>query len=371
MIPAAIYTDVFNYTVLILVAIAAVECWSGSVFERRTRTFNAVFGAMVAVGLIFFIGLRPVSPYYFGDTINYARSFWSLQAQVSGTSPFTGDLGSEWVFNFAMRWFAANSDINLFFLFCAFIYVGALWWALVRVFGSDYFVPLVVALSMFTFFSYGVNGVRNGMAASVMILALSFRRRWFVAVLLAVLAMGIHRSMMLTAGAALVTFFVNRPRLWLWGWVGSIVVSLVAGGTISGWLVESGVIGDERFSDYLTGQTGETFSRTGFRWDFLLYSAIPVLVGWFFIFRRGYADKFYLWLFNIYLVANSFWILVVRADFSNRFAQISWFIMPLVLIYPFFMKKFWADQPVRTGTAVVFFYLYTFYAVFLSGLVQI
>jgi hypothetical protein len=136
-------------------------------------------------------------------------------------------------------------------------------------------------------------------------------------------------------------------------------------------LVESGVVGDDRFSEYLTEQTGDTFSRAGFRWDFLLYSAIPVLVGWFFIFRKGYADKFYLWLFNIYLVANAFWILVVRANFSNRFAQISWFIMPLVLIYPFFMKKFWNDQSVRTGTAVVVFYLYTFYAVFLSGLVQI
>jgi hypothetical protein len=364
-IPAAIYSDIFNYTVLILVAIAAVECWSGSVFDRPTRTFNNVLGAMLAVGLIFFIGLRPITPYHFGDTINYAHSFWRLQAQISGTSPIVSDLGSEWVFYSVMRWFAANSNIEMFFLFCAFVYVGALWWALVRVFRSDYFVALVVALSMFTFFSYGVNGVRNGMAASIMILALTFRRRWFVAVVLAVLAIGIHRSMMLTAGAALITFFVNRPRLWLWGWVGSIAVSLVAGGTISGWLIDSGLISDERFSTYIAGQTDDIFSRTGFRWDFLLYSAIPVVTGWFFIFRKGYADKFYIWLFNIYLIANSFWIVVIRANFSNRFAQISWFIMPLVLIYPFLMKKFWNNQPTRMGSAVVVFYLYTFYTMFI------
>jgi hypothetical protein len=152
----------------------------------------------------------------------------------------------------------------------------------------------------------------------------------------------------------------------LWGWTGSIAVSLVAGGAISEWLMGSGLISDDRFANYLTARTVDDFSHAGFRWDFLLYSSVPVAVGSWFIFRRGYADKFYLWLFNIYLMTNAFWILVIRANFSNRFAQLSWFIMPLVLIYPFFMKRFWEDQPVRAGSAVVVFYLYTFYSVFIQ-----
>ncbi|MDR1671461.1 MAG: EpsG family protein [Alistipes sp.] len=363
MIPAGIYTDVFNFTVLGLVILAAVQGWSGVMFERDTRVFNTIFGVTVVVALILFTGLRPVTG-HFGDTTNYALTFRNIQAHGAGFG-LTG--GGEWVFNTLMTWFAAHSDIHMFFLFCAAVYVGALGWALVRIFGTDFFVPLVVALSMFTFWSYGVNGVRNGMAASVMILALSFRRRWIVAVVLAVLAIGIHRSMMLTAAAAVMTVFVRNPRLWILGWMGSIVLSLVAGGAISGWLMGSGVIGDDRFTGYLTGDVADRFRHSGFRWDFLLYSAVPVVLGWYFIIRRGLADKFYLWLFNIYLTSNAFWILVIRANFSNRFAQISWFIMPLVLIYPFFAKRFWADQSVKTGTAVVAFYLYTFYTVFLQG----
>ena len=361
-IPLSNYSDVFDFTVLFLVAIAAAECYTGAVFGRETRSFNIYFGAAVALLLTLYMGLRPVTPYYFGDTINYAITFGNIQALGSG---FQLSLGGEWVFDGIMSWFAAHSDINMFFLFCAFIYVGALWWALVRIFGKDYFVPLVVVVGMFTFWSYGVNGVRNGMASSLVILAITFRNKLPVALALAVLAMGIHRSMMLTAAAATITVFVNRPKLWMWAWGASIVLSLVAGGAISGALMSSGMVGDDRFTNYFTGEVVNTFSYEGFRWDFLLYSSVPVLVGWYFIFRRGYGDKFYTWLFNIYLTTNAFWVLVIRANFSNRFAQISWFIMPLVLIYPFFMKKFWDDQHLKTGSAVIVFYLYTFYTVFL------
>lgn len=361
-IPLRIYTDLFDWLVLLLVVVTVVECYSDSIFRRETRLSNSVVGAVVAALLILYIGLRPVSPYYFGDTINYALSFESVRAQGLEFDLFAD---GEWVFNGIMAWFAAHSNVNIFFLFCAFVYVGALWWAMVRIFGEDYFVPLVVAVSMFTFWSYGVNGVRNGMASSLVILAISFRRKLPIAALLAVLATGIHRSMLLTVAAAAVAAFVRKPRLFLWLWFGSIAVSLVAGNAVSGMMLGSGLVGDDRFASYLTGTTDDVFSREGFRWDFLLFSSIPVLVGSYFIFKRGYADKFYIWTFNIYLITNSFWVMVIRTNFSNRFAQISWFIMPLVLIYPFFMKKFWEDQPSKTGSAVIVFYLYTVYTAFL------
>ncbi len=345
-VPLPLYTLLFHVVVLVLVVAVALECYSRSIFTPVTRSVNSVVGGLVALLLVLYMGLRPVTPYYFGDTINYANSFHNLAAGISTL----GEGGSEWAFDGAMRWFAAHSDVSMFFLFCAAIYVGALWWAMVRIFGSDYLVPLVVALSMFTFWSYGVNGIRNGMASSLVILAISFRRNIPVAVALTLVAVGIHRSMMLTAAAAVAALVVRSPRLWLWVWVGSIGASLVAGGAFSNLLVSLGLVDDGRFASYVTTAAGDIFSSTGFRWDFLLFSAIPVGVGWYFIFRRGYADRFYIWLFDIYLLTNAFWVMVIRASYSNRFAQISWFVMPLVLIYPFLMKRFWSDQPVRTGT---------------------
>ena len=38
----------------------------------------------------------------------------------------------------------------------------------------------------------------------------------------------------------------------------------------------------------------------------------------------------------IYLTANAFWILVIRSSFSNRFAYLSWFLMAIIIFYPFF-----------------------------------
>lgn len=363
-IPLPLYTPLFNYFVLFLVVIAASEGFSNTIFKQDVKLINSIFGVVVTAIVILYMGLRPVSDYYFGDTINYATSFYQLQ--IHGYE-YEVVSGGEWVFNSIMRWFAAYSDIHMFFLFCASVYVGAMWWALVRIFRDDYFVPLIVVMSMFTFWSYGVNGIRNGMASSLVILALSFRRNLPVAIGLSILALGIHKSMMITIGAGIVAVFIKNPKLFLWGWLGSILVSLTTGNLVADMVTSIGFVEDDRFSGYLTNrQYDEQFSNTGFRWDFLLYSSIPVLMGSYFIFKRNYTDKFYIWLFNIYLTTNALWILVIRASFSNRFAQLSWFIMPLVLIYPFFMKQFWADQPRKIGWAVILFYLYTFYSDFLS-----
>ena len=66
----------------------------------------------------------------------------------------------------------------------------------------------------------------------------------------------------------------------------------------------------------------------GFRWDFLLYSAMAVVVGWYFVFKQNFEDEYYHWIYNTFLATNAIWVLVIRASYSNRLAQISWFIMP-------------------------------------------
>jgi hypothetical protein len=101
-----------------------------------------------------------------------------------------------------------------------------------------------------------------------------------------------------------------------------------------------------------------------FRWDFILYSALGVGVGYFFIFKRSFQDEYYHWVYNTYLTTNAFWILVIRAAYSNRFAQISWFILPVVLIYPFMKERFWQNHERMLGYAIIMFYAYTFLTAF-------
>lgn len=357
-IPTYLYTDYFNYFVFFLILVALFESFSGRLFKPDVRAVNSIAGYIVVIVVILYMGLRPVS-YLFGDTINYADSFYKIQMNIS---QFEVSKDGEWFFNTLMYWFAKYSDIHTFFLLCSTVYVGALWWTFKRIFREDYLIPFIVAMGMFTFWSYGVNGIRNGMASSMVILALTFRQNIPIMTLLCILALGIHKSLYLLLLAGAIAYFFRDSKVYFKIWLGCILVSLLTGSLVSDILANSNLIEDDRFASYVSGNnTDDTFSHTGFRWDFLLYSAVPVAYGYYFISERKYTDKFYIWLFNIYLMTNAFWIIVIRASFSNRFAQISWFMIPLVLTYPFFMKKFWDDQPIKIGYMIIISYLYTFY----------
>lgn len=63
-----------------------------------------------------------------------------------------------------------------FFTFVATVYVGCSAWACQRMFKEQGYLAFLLVLGAFSFFSYGTNGIRNGMAAAVMMLALSFLR---------------------------------------------------------------------------------------------------------------------------------------------------------------------------------------------------
>ena len=169
--------------------------------------------------------------------------------------------------------------------------------------------------------------------------------------------------------------FVKNSYIYLSAWILSVIASYFAGFGIQYWIARLNLTsGDDRLADYLTNTNAAEILRTegavvqiGFRWDFLLFSAMAVVVGYYFIFRRKFQDEYYHWIYNIYLITNAFWVLVIRASYSNRFAQISWFIMPIVLIYPFMKHRFWKNHERMTGFALLLFYAFTFYSNILKG----
>lgn len=364
-VPIRDYTPYFNYMVLAMVFVAAAQCFTNQVFRKGTIATNATWGLVFSIFLILYIGFRPISS-RFGDTINYANDFELLRG-IQTHLGFT----SEWAFGNLMVWHHTLGDIHSFFLNCAIIYVGSLWWAMKRIFGSYYWIPLLVVFSMFTFWSYGVNGVRNGMGASVFILALSFANHIPIMIFLALLATGFHASVWIMIGAAITGWLYKNSKFYLIAWIGCVILSWLWGSTIQEYLAELPIFaGDNRFSGYLTateeGMVTEGFVyEMKFRWDFLAYSAMAVGIGYYFIFKRKFKEEYYHWIYNTYLITNAFWVLIIRAPYTNRFAQISWFIMPLVLIYPFMKKRFWRAHERMIGYAIILFYAYTFYESFI------
>ena len=213
-----------------------------------------------------------------------------------------------------------------------------------------------------------MNGIRNGMACSLVMLGIScvvstVKKEKIVGVLLCLLAFFIHRSTALpimALGAALL--WVKSPRVAIGFWCASIVISLLAGNMIGDFI---GALGfDDRMSGYLGAQSDEQtmvqFSSTGFRFDFLLYSAMPVLMTWYVTIKRNFEDRTFNVIAITYILANSFWIMVIRAAYSNRFAYLSWFLYPIVIAYPLLRFRLWDDQDRKTAIILLLYEGFTF-----------
>ncbi len=360
-IPVYSYESYFHYGVLLLILILLWQCRVGSVLKKDVCSINSAWGFLIGITLILYIGLRPMSS-AFGDTLNYYETYQRIAASKQ---PFSFTFRGEWLFYDTLSWFAHYSDIHTFFLLCSFLYIGPLWLACVRIFKNYNYIPFVVFLSMFTFWSYGVNGVRNGIAASLFILALTYVQKLPIAVIICIIASFFHKSVYLMIAAAGLAWFIKNSYLYLGGWILSVIISYLAGNRIQSWLSALSFFQeDTRFTGYLTGENmqGELVQMAMvFRWDFLAYSALGVAVGYYFIFRRNFKDEYYHWIYNIYIATNAFWVIIIRAAYSNRFAQISWFILPLVLIYPFMKKRFWDNHEKMLGYAIIIFYAFAFY----------
>jgi hypothetical protein len=173
----------------------------------------------------------------------------------------------------------------------------------------------------------------------------------------------IHGSMIIPIAAFVLSIYYKNPKHYLLGWFVCIPISLALGGAIESLFASLGFAGKR--IEYLTStEFAHQFSATGFRWDFLVYSATALFAGYYFIVKKNFNDKVYIQLFNIYVTANAFWVLVIRASFSNRFAYLSWFLMATVIFYPFFKAKLFKNQQAILANIVLLYFGFTYFMYF-------
>ena len=310
---------------------------------------------ILLIVLTIVLGLRPIN-YLFGDTVNYANTYQRALDMAEVSFSRSGD----WLFYFLMYACSRVMGVNAFFLLIEFLYVFPIFFACIRFSRNNNALMMLFCLGAFSFYTYAVNGIRNGMACSLVLLAISFieGKPWqkLLCAVLCLLAINFHHSTALPVLCMVAAFFIKSPRIMFIFWFASIFVSLIGGDSVTGLFTSLGF--DDRLDAYILSQEDENtmalFSRTGFRWDFLLYSVIPIAVGWYIIFKKKVYDKTYLLLLGTYMYSNAFWIMIIRAAYSNRFAYLSWFIYPIVLAYPFLKLPVWKNsQGQKTGIALI------------------
>ena len=162
----------------------------------------------------------------------------------------------------------------------------------------------------------------------------------------------------------MLTRLSNNPKHYLYLWGTFFLLMLVARDSFSTLLTNIPWFEqDKRMSEYLNMSykgMEQMFSNIGFRWDFIIYSLIPIIAGVKYIYTYCYEDKLFIRLFNTYIASNAFWLLTIHVPYNNRFAYLSWFLYPIVLIYPLLKDNLINNQGERIKWIILCYYMFTY-----------
>lgn len=336
MISAEYYQTIYLLVVLFLTMRLMHKYTPSTVLNLgRTQVSQVASGKILVFLLVLFIGLRPASP-VFMDTIPAVESYNSI---------LSGDIGA------AIRFYSGNLiydplfiscatigiPVDLFLIFMASIYFGCMFWSCKKIFPHDALLSFLVYLGAFSTFSFSVNGFKNGAAASLFLVAVAYKGRWKVVVPFLVLAFGFHHSMAVPVVAYIAACFFKNRKWYLYFWILSL---LMAAFHITFFMDLLGGFTDERGAEYLQGEDDRV---TGFRPDFILYSAIPIFLGNYIVKKYRIKSPSYTFIWNIYTLSNSVFLLCTYASYINRIAYLSWLLYPIVLLYPF-LNLVWSKR---------------------------
>lgn len=356
-----LYLPIYFTVIGILCGVYSFRFFSSPDHRLQEERSGMLFPVLLCLILVLWLGYRPINAKYFGDTLNYAREYRALDGGVAAM-----DWSYEWIWRLLMlQCKALGLSVEQFFTVIEFGYIFSVLWAVKKFVPNNPMVGMLFVLSSLMFFTFGTNGLRNGLACHIILLAMAFflADTYWAAALLALVAFGIHRTVFLPIFfIILARFGIKDFKISVWFWIACIFLSVLLGSFFISFFSSLGF--DDRMSRYAdSDEFDESFSSTGFRWDFLIYSVPPILLGWYALQKKKIIDGWYRCLCITYCYCNAFWILVIRSAFSNRFAYLSWFMYPILIAYPLLNLPIWEDQDRKTGAILL---LYVLFSIFMN-----
>ena len=190
-----LYQEVFTGAMTLFALAMGVTRITSPDNSFHQKGTHLIWPLVLCLGLSFWIGLRPISGGAFGDTVNYAMEYTSLDPRH-----ISMDWSGEWIWQWLMNGCkAAGFSLSVFFTIVAAGYILSAFWAVKLFLPKDPLLGTVFLLSSLMFFPFAVNGLRNGLACHLVLLGAAwlFNDKWVPGALTLLVALGIHRSVLL------------------------------------------------------------------------------------------------------------------------------------------------------------------------------
>ena len=322
--------EYYKLIYLIIVTVCTLSCYNRyKIAGSGNITDNSRHAFVLAVILSLFIGARPIYSGFY-DTVGYAGYYNSIMGYSFEFSMDKQNI----LFDNILAWMASNGlSVNVWFTFCALVYFLCRYWSCKKMFPNNTWAAYLIFLAAFITFTSSVNGFKAGAASSLFCVALAYKddKRWWMIPLFLALSYGFHHSMHVCIAAFIACYFYKNTKVYSVFWIFAFICAVAH---VSYFQILFAGLTDEKGAGYLLADE-DTGWHTGMRYDFVLYSAMPVFCGWYIKFKKKIDITGYDFILNLYLLLNGMWMLCMYANFTNRIAALSWFMYALVLAYPF------------------------------------
>ena len=318
------FSQAFIHTILTIIPFlfyVMVSIKKNRKYELGKVSIVSCVALLLIMGIL--MGLTPVEEG--ADKYNYMMEFLGVSENR------TSEPG--WMLYVGICRLLFGSNFILYFVFTALFYSFLYLFVAYKLFPKDvvgYFIIMTVGAMGFV--GYGDNAIRSGMSIAVFLFAISFPNKAKVSLLLILLSLLIHRATVLPVSAYFATFFIKNKKLWELFWVICLLLSIL-NMDLSPLYQKFGFV-DDKVDRYVDTIGGVNDYDSRFRFDFLIYSVVPLYISNIWMNKYKYYNAFYSHMYNTYLLSNAMWLLVIRMAFTDRMAYLSWFLIPILVLYP-------------------------------------
>lgn len=209
------------------------------------------------------------------------------------------------------------------------------------------------------FFLFGANGIRNGLAASLFLFSFRYYKNYKQWIILIISSL-IHLSLLIPLSFYFISRYFRNIKLVLFIYLILLIFTMLGLKFINYIPLEFSRL--DAFINIDRGAKSQKILNIPI--NFLTYSIGPIIISSYFILKKKLYDEFFLRISITYILSSCVYIAAFDLDFAVRFAYLSEFLMPLVVVYPFIKFKIIKYREIYLSLFMLFVFLVKSYKIF-------